>query len=41
VVIGGLSASALAMEHSIQELIALGPRVVQAADEVSTALGWA
>ncbi len=40
VVIGGLSASSLAMEHSIAELIALGPRVVQAAEEVSAALGW-
>jgi DNA-binding IclR family transcriptional regulator len=39
-VIGGLSASALAMEHSLQELIALGPRVLGAADEVSAALGW-
>jgi len=41
VVIGGLSASSLAMEHSLAELIALGPRVLQAADEVSAALGWA
>lgn len=40
VVIGGLSASSLAMEHSLPELIALGPRVVRAADEVSAALGW-
>ena len=39
-VIGGLSASSLAMEHSLPELIALGPRVVRAADEVSAALGW-
>jgi IclR family acetate operon transcriptional repressor len=39
-VIGGLSASSLAMEHSLQELIALGPRVLRAADEVSAALGW-
>ncbi|MFC3898937.1 IclR family transcriptional regulator [Lentzea rhizosphaerae] len=40
VVIGGLSASSLAMEHSLPELIALGPRVLRAADEVSAALGW-
>lgn len=40
-VIGGLSASTLAMEHSLPELIALGPRVLRAADEVSAALGWA
>ncbi|MDX3658133.1 IclR family transcriptional regulator [Streptomyces sp. ID05-26A] len=39
-VIGGLSASSLAMEHSLPELIALGPRVLRAADEVSAALGW-
>ncbi|SFR15588.1 DNA-binding transcriptional regulator, IclR family [Lentzea waywayandensis] len=39
-VIGGLSASTLAMEHSLPELIALGPRVLRAADEVSAALGW-
>jgi DNA-binding IclR family transcriptional regulator len=39
-VIGGVSVSSLAMEHSLPELIALGPRVVRAADEVSAALGW-
>ncbi|MCR3747408.1 IclR family transcriptional regulator [Lentzea californiensis] len=39
-VIGGLSASSPAMEHSLPELIALGPRVLRAADEVSAALGW-
>ncbi|MGW6449015.1 IclR family transcriptional regulator [Lentzea sp. NPDC055074] len=39
-VIGGLSASSLALEHSLSELIALGPRVLRAADEVSAALGW-
>lgn len=40
VVIGGVSASSLAMEHGIAELIALGPRVVRAAAEVSAALGF-
>ncbi|GLY47869.1 IclR family transcriptional regulator [Lentzea sp. NBRC 102530] len=39
-VIGGLSASSPALEHSLPELIALGPRVLRAADEVSAALGW-
>ncbi|MET9231493.1 IclR family transcriptional regulator [Lentzea sp. NPDC003310] len=39
-VVGGLSASTLALEHSLPELIALGPRVLRAADEVSAALGW-
>ena len=39
-VIGGLSASALALEHSLPEMIALGPRVLRTADEVSAALGW-
>ncbi|SEQ31036.1 DNA-binding transcriptional regulator, IclR family [Lentzea xinjiangensis] len=37
-VVGGLSASS--SEHSLQQLIALGPRVLRAADDVSAALGW-
>jgi len=38
-VVGGLSVSTLALEHTLPELIALGPRVVAAAREVSRALG--
>jgi DNA-binding IclR family transcriptional regulator len=39
-VVGGISASTLAMEHTMDQLAALGPRVLRAADEVSTALGY-
>lgn len=39
-VVGGISASTLAMEHTMEDLAAMGPRVLQAADEVSTALGY-
>ena len=38
-VVGGLSVSTLALEHTLPELIALGPRVVAAARDVSHALG--
>jgi len=40
-VVGGISASTLAMEHTMDQLAALGPRVLGAADTVSTALGYA
>lgn len=39
-VVGGISVSTLALEHTIAELIALGPRVVRTAQEVSAALGF-
>ncbi|PRY46225.1 IclR family transcriptional regulator [Umezawaea tangerina] len=39
-VVGGLSASTLAMEHTMEQLTALGPRVLEAAQAVSTALGY-
>jgi DNA-binding IclR family transcriptional regulator len=39
-VVGGLSVSTLALEHTLPELIALGPRVVAAARDVSRALGY-
>ena len=38
-VVGGLSVSTLALEHTVPELIAMGPRVVRAARDVSRALG--
>ncbi|MCK2237688.1 MULTISPECIES: IclR family transcriptional regulator [unclassified Crossiella] len=39
-VIGGVSVSALVLEHRLAELTGHGPRVVRAAREVSTAFGW-
>jgi len=39
-VVGGISASTLAMEHTMAQLTALGPRVLSAANTVSTALGY-
>jgi IclR family acetate operon transcriptional repressor len=39
-VVGGISASTLAMEHTMAQLAALGPRVRGAAEAVSTALGY-
>ncbi|GAA0606110.1 IclR family transcriptional regulator [Kutzneria viridogrisea] len=38
-VIGGISVSTLALEHTVAELIALGPHVVRAANDISAALG--
>jgi DNA-binding IclR family transcriptional regulator len=39
-VVGGISASTLAMEHTMAQLADLAPRVLHAADEVSVALGY-
>ncbi|MET1075667.1 MAG: IclR family transcriptional regulator [Umezawaea sp.] len=39
-VVGGVSASTLAMEHTMEQLAELGPRVLEAAVSVSTALGY-